>query len=101
MPHDRSSESQSVPEDSDFLYGSAVPAQVGDHHGESCSQEGNRNSVHSDGHLSSDNYNIPNDFTNLNELASPSPVQNPHEGSYYRQDYLEERRSQEGTSPEN
>ncbi|KAH8803658.1 CrcB-like protein [Xylogone sp. PMI_703] len=44
---------------------------------------------------SSDNYNIPDEFIRLDELASTSPVQNPHEHHIYRQEYLEERRSTE------
>lgn len=43
----------------------------------------------------SDNYDIPEGFIQLDELASASPVQNPHEQPIYRPEFLEERRSQE------
>lgn len=89
-----------MPEDYVFLDESAVPAPVGDHHRESYSEERNRKSGHSNGHPSSDDYNIPNEFTNLNELASASPVQNPHERHQYRQEYLEERRTQHQAYPD-
>jgi fluoride exporter len=52
-------------------------------------------SAHHVGRLSFDNYDIPDGFTNLDELASPSPIQNPHERHLYSQEYLEEQRSQE------
>jgi CrcB protein len=100
MRHDVSNEAHSVPEDCDSLDGLAAPAPAGDHHGENCSEEGNRKSTHDNGHPCSDDYNIPNDFINLTELASSSPVQNPHERHQYRQEYLEERVSQEPAHPE-
>ena len=58
------------------------------------SLSGTKKSAH-DGRKSSDNYDIPDDFANLDELASPSPVQNPYERHIYLQEYLEEQRSQE------
>jgi len=45
--------------------------------------------------LSADKYDIPDDFSNLDELASPPPVQNPHERHLCSVEYLEEQRSQE------
>lgn len=39
-----------------------------------------------------EDYTVPDDYANLDELAAPSPVQNPHERSFYRHDSLEEER---------
>jgi CrcB protein len=100
MPHDKSSEAHSRPEDYNSLDGLAAPVPAGDHHRENCSQDGNRKFDSNNGHLFSNNYDTPDDFTNLNELASPSPVQNPHERHIYREEYLEECRSQEQDHPD-
>lgn len=40
-------------------------------------------------------YTIPDDYAFLDELAGPSPVENPHERTFYRHDSLEEERGAE------
>lgn len=40
-------------------------------------------------------YNIPDNYANLDELATPSPVENPDEDPIYRHKSLEEAKSQE------
>jgi fluoride ion exporter CrcB/FEX len=40
-------------------------------------------------------YNIPDNYANLDELATPSPVENPDEDSIYRHKSLEEAKAQE------
>ncbi|MCJ1252182.1 hypothetical protein MMC30_009422 [Trapelia coarctata] len=40
-----------------------------------------------------DDYTIPDDYKNLNEVAGPSPVENPREQRYYRHESLEQSRS--------
>ena len=40
-------------------------------------------------------YNIPDNYVNLDELATPSPVENPDEDYIYRHKSLEEAKSQE------
>jgi len=40
-------------------------------------------------------YNIPDNYANLDELATPSPVENPNESSIYRHQSLEKARNQE------
>ncbi|KAH7419281.1 CrcB-like protein-domain-containing protein [Cadophora sp. MPI-SDFR-AT-0126] len=40
-------------------------------------------------------YDLPDDYVNLDELAAPSPVENPDEGPLYRHISLEHTRSQE------
>ena len=40
-------------------------------------------------------YNIPDNYANLDELATPSPVENPDEDPIYRHRSLEEAKSQE------
>lgn len=42
-----------------------------------------------------EDYTVPDDYANLDELAAPSPVENPHERSFYRHDSLEEDRESE------
>lgn len=42
-----------------------------------------------------EDYTIPDDYANLDELAAPSPVENPHERSFYRHESLEEDRQSE------
>ena len=42
-----------------------------------------------------EDYTAPDNYANLNELAAPSPVENPHERSFYRHDSLEEERESE------
>ncbi|KAF2269197.1 hypothetical protein CC78DRAFT_529430 [Lojkania enalia] len=42
-----------------------------------------------------DDYNIPDAYRNLGEIAGPAPVENPHERDLYRHSTLEEERSQE------
>ncbi|KAI4134307.1 MAG: hypothetical protein LQ347_001632 [Umbilicaria vellea] len=37
-----------------------------------------------------EDYTVPDDYANLDELAAPSPVENPHERSFYRHESLEE-----------
>lgn len=46
------------------------------------------------GRLSTGNSDVPDDFINLDELAAPSPVENPYQRHKNRQHYLEESRSQ-------
>ena len=41
------------------------------------------------------NYNIPDNYANLDELATPSVVENPDEAHFYRHRSLEEAKSQE------
>lgn len=108
MTHDRESEAYSMPEEYWSLDELAAPrpleaSQRGHLHGneaneqpfkENPSRRGSKKSVHHDARASSDLYDIPDDFANLDELASPSPVQNPHERHIYSQEYLEEQRSQ-------
>ncbi|PVH89667.1 hypothetical protein DL98DRAFT_401679 [Cadophora sp. DSE1049] len=40
-------------------------------------------------------YDVPDDYVNLDELAAPSPVENPDEGPLYRHISLEDARSRE------
>ncbi|KAL5329009.1 hypothetical protein ACEPPN_002518 [Leptodophora sp. 'Broadleaf-Isolate-01'] len=42
-----------------------------------------------------DNYDYPDNYVNLDELAGPPPVENPNEGRLYQHTSLEETRSQE------
>ncbi|KAI9051531.1 hypothetical protein LZ554_004577 [Drepanopeziza brunnea f. sp. 'monogermtubi'] len=42
-----------------------------------------------------DSYDIPDDYVNLDELAGPSPQQNPDEAALYMRKSLEQERSQE------
>lgn len=78
------------------------PSQRGDLHSNEAaehpfkekSSRGSKKSAHHNERTSSDIYDIPDDFVNLDELASPSPVQNPYERHIYSQEYLEEQRSQ-------
>jgi fluoride exporter len=109
MANDRRSEAYSMPDEYASLDELAAPAPVEDSQkknlkshettrqssSEGPSRKGRKNSAHHVRQLSSDNYDIPDDFTNLDELASPSPVQNPHERHLYSAEYLEEQRSQE------
>ncbi|PMD13329.1 hypothetical protein NA56DRAFT_638065 [Hyaloscypha hepaticicola] len=103
MSHERRSEAYSVPDEYASLDELAAPAPVEDsqtknlHNRKPDEQflKGRKESTHHARRISSDNYNIPDDYTNLDELASPSPVQNPQERHKYTQEYLEERRSQE------
>ena len=53
------------------------------------------NIVRSRNHSRDSNYDIPNDFNNLDELAAPSPVQNPNEDPIYQHRSLEDARNQE------
>jgi len=43
----------------------------------------------------SGSYDVPDDYVNLDELAAPSPVENPDEGPLYRHISLEDARSRE------
>lgn len=42
-----------------------------------------------------EDYTIPDDYANLDELAGPPPVENPNERSFYRHDSLESTRESE------
>jgi CrcB protein len=39
-----------------------------------------------------EDYTVPDDYENLSEVASPSPIENPREQRYYRHESLEESR---------
>jgi fluoride exporter len=109
MAHDRESEAYSMPEEYWSLDELTAPAPVAPSQKrylytneateqplkENLSRRGSRKSAQHDGRASSDNYDIPDDFANLDELVSPSPVQNPYERHISSQVYLEEQRSQE------
>jgi len=43
-----------------------------------------------------DDYNLPHDYENLDEVAGPSPVENPKEQRYYRHESLEQSRNRGG-----
>jgi len=108
MTHDRESEGYSMPGEYWSLDELAAPAPIepsqrGHLHSEEATEQsfkgkshrrGSKKSVYHDGQASSDIYNNPDDFANLDELAAPSPVQNPYERHEYLQEYLEEQRSQ-------
>ncbi|MAD84872.1 MAG: hypothetical protein CL912_18085 [Deltaproteobacteria bacterium] len=109
MAHDEESEAYSMPDDYLSLNELAAPEPLQSSQQETSqrreaaeqppkknsSRRWSKDSVHHDGRESSDLYDIPDDFANLDELASPAPVQNPREGHIYSQDFLEEERSQE------
>ncbi|KAN0102134.1 CrcB-like domain containing protein [Hyaloscypha variabilis] len=109
MTHDRESEAGSIPGEYWALDELSAPAPAGPsqsghlHNNETTEQPfkanlsrgGSKKPAHHNERTSSDIYDIPDDFANLDELASPSPIQNPYERHIYSQEYLEEQRSQE------
>ncbi|KAG9235891.1 CrcB-like protein-domain-containing protein [Amylocarpus encephaloides] len=57
--------------------------------------EKEKRSTEQDRQAEDNDYTIPNDFTNLNELAGTSPVENPNENSTFRHRALEDERRSE------
>jgi hypothetical protein len=108
MAHQKSSELDSVPENLASLKELAVPAPIRpsskavSHSRKSTERSSNERSIKKKNenpheNRSSENYDIPDGFINLDELALTAPVQNPHERHTYHEEFLEDRRSHEQT----